>query len=85
LISRLESCTKGAVQGTPGLHAEAAGNGFASSRQAAGRLVWDITLCLGASAYVALVLFDDVEGPLLSMALIILLAYELIQPHLSNR
>ena len=84
MITRLESCTKDAFQGTPGPHAEAAGNGFAS-RQAAGRLVWDITLCLGASAYVALVLFDDVEGPLLSMAFIILLAYELIQPHLSNR
>ena len=84
MITRLESCTKDAFQGTPAPHAEAAGNGFASKR-AAGRLVWGITLCLGASAYVALVLFDDVEGPLLSMALIILLAYELIQPHLSNR
>jgi hypothetical protein len=84
LISRLESCTKDAVQGTPGPHAEAAGNGFVFKRAAA-RVVWDTTLCLGASVYVALVLFDDVEGPLLSMALIILLAYELIQPHLSNR
>jgi hypothetical protein len=28
----------------------------------------------------ALVLFDDVESPLLSMALIFLVAYELIQP-----
>ena len=83
MTTRLESSTKDAFPGTPGPHAEAAGNGFASSH-AAGRLVWDIALCLGASAYVALVLFDDVEGPLLSMALIILLAYEIVRSHPSN-
>jgi hypothetical protein len=33
----------------------------------------------------ALVLFDDVESPLLSMALIFLVAYTLIQPHVRNR
>ena len=84
MITKLESCTKDAAQGAPSPHAEAAGNGSASKRIAR-RLGRDIALCIGTSAYVALVLFDDVEGPLLSMALIILLAYELIQPHLSNR
>ena len=48
------------------------------------RLLWDMALCLGASAYVGLVLFDDLEGPLLSVALIFLLAFELVHPHLSN-
>ena len=38
-----------------------------------------------SAAYLALVLFDDVQSPLLSMALIFLVAYELIQPHLRNR
>jgi hypothetical protein len=33
----------------------------------------------------ALVLFDDVESPLLSMALIFLVAYALIQPHMPAR
>jgi hypothetical protein len=44
-------------------------------------MVWDVALGLCAAAYLALVLFDDVESPLLSMALIFLVAYALIQPH----
>lgn len=84
MITKQEFCTKGAVQGVPSPYAEAAADGSVSKRIAR-RLLWDIALCLGASAYVAVVLFDDVEGPLLSMALIILLAYELIEPRLSKR
>jgi hypothetical protein len=42
-------------------------------------------LGLCSVAYVVLVLFDDVQSPLLSMALIFLVAYELIQPHLRSR
>jgi hypothetical protein len=49
------------------------------------RVGWDVTLGLCATAYLAFVLFDDVESPLLSMALIFLVAYALIQPHLRNR
>jgi hypothetical protein len=45
----------------------------------------DVTLGLFAIAYLGFVLFDDVESPLLSMALIFLVAYALIQPHLRNR
>jgi hypothetical protein len=49
------------------------------------QVAWDVTLGLCASAYLAFVLFDDVESPLLSIALIFLVAYELVQPHLRNR
>jgi hypothetical protein len=49
------------------------------------QLARDITLGLCGFAYLALVLFDDVQSPLLSMVLIILVAYELIQPHLRSR
>jgi len=49
------------------------------------RVVWDVTLGLCAAAYLALVLFGDVESPLLAMALILLVAYALIQPHVRNR
>jgi hypothetical protein len=42
-------------------------------------------LGLCASGYLAFVLFDDVESPLLSIALIFLVAYELIQTHVRNR
>jgi hypothetical protein len=46
---------------------------------------WDVALGLCATAYLAFVLFDDVESPLLSMALIFLVAYALVQPHVRNR
>jgi hypothetical protein len=49
------------------------------------QLAWDVLLGLCSSAYLVLVLFDDVQSPLLSMALIFLVAYELIQPRLRNR
>jgi hypothetical protein len=49
------------------------------------RVGWDVTLGLCATAYLAFVLFDDVESPLLSMTLIFLVAYALIQPHMRNR
>ena len=74
-ITRLESCTKDADHGAPSAHAGTP----ADSRRV--RAVWDFTLGLCAAAYLALVLFDDVESPLLSMALIFLVAYALIQPH----
>jgi hypothetical protein len=45
------------------------------------RFGWDVTLAVCAVAYLALVLFDDVESPLFSLALFILVAYELIEPH----
>jgi hypothetical protein len=79
LITRLESCTKDADQGAPSVHAETP----ADSRRV--RVGWDVALGLCAAVYLALVLFDDVESPLLSMALIFLVAYALIQPHVRNR
>jgi hypothetical protein len=79
LITKLESCTKDAHHGEPSAHAGAP----ADSRRV--RLAWDATLGLCTAAYLTLVLFDDVESPLLSMALIFLVAYALIQPHVRNR
>jgi len=45
----------------------------------------EVGLGLCAVGYLALVLFDDVESPLLSMALIFLVAYALIHPHVRHR
>jgi hypothetical protein len=75
LITRQESYTK---------HAEPRAHDPASDGVRA-QLARDILLGICGSAYLALVLFDDVQSPLLSMALIFLVAYELIQPHLRNR
>jgi hypothetical protein len=44
-----------------------------------------VVLGLGVLGYLALVLFDDVESPLLAMALIVLVAYELVQSHRGRR
>jgi hypothetical protein len=83
LITRLESYTKDAAQdapphaGTPAQDAQAG--------EARARLVKDVTVGLGVAAYLALVLFDNIESPLLSIALVVLVAYELVQPHRRNR
>jgi hypothetical protein len=83
LITRLESYTKDAAHdppphaGTPAQDAQAA--------EVRARLVKDLTLGLGVSVYLAFVLFDNIESPLLSIALVILVAYELVQPHMRNR
>jgi hypothetical protein len=79
LITRLESCAKDTDQRAPAAHAETPAG---SCRVQAG---WDVALGLCAAAYLALVLFDDIESPLLSMALIFLVAHALIQPHVRNR
>jgi hypothetical protein len=67
------------AQGAPSPQAEAP----AGSRRV--RVGWDVTLGLCAVAYLAFVLFDDVESPLLSIALIVLVVYALIEPHVRNR
>ena len=80
MITKQESYTKSAVViGSPY-------NAITENESAPpiSRLIWDIALCLGASVYVVLVLFDDLEGPLVSLALIFLLAFELVHD-LSNR
>ena len=83
MITRLESCTKDVTQGSSSRHAELPAHDPASGVRA--QIAWDIMLVLCGAAYVVLVLFDDVQSPLLSMALIFLVAYELIQPHLRSR
>lgn len=45
----------------------------------------DIALALGAAGYLLLVLFDGIESPFLSIGLIGLVGYKLVQPHLRNR
>ena len=84
MITRLESYTSNAVQGAPSTHTESPTQESAS-RRVRSRAAWDVTLGLCAAAYLAFVLFDDVESPLLSIALIVLVAYALIQPHVRNR
>ena len=79
MIIRLESYTNDVVQGAPSPQAENQGD----SRRT--RVGWDVTLGLCAVAYLAFVLFDDVESPLLSIALMVLVAYALIEPHVRNR
>lgn len=69
MITRLESCTKEQSPRLPDRH----------------RLFWDITLGLCAAGYLALVLFDGVESPLFSLALIAVVGYKLVQPRLRNR
>ena len=84
MITRLESCTKDADQGAPSPRAATPARD-SESRGARSQVAWDVTLGLCAIAYLALVLFDDVESPLLSLALIVLVAYELIQPHVRSQ
>jgi hypothetical protein len=83
LIIRLEFYTNEVVHGAPSPRAEDQSENQADSRRV--RVGWDVTLALCAVAYLAFVLFDDVESPLLSIALIVLVAYALIQPHVRNR
>lgn len=47
-------------------------------------MVWDITLAVCALGYLAVVLFANVESPVLSLTFIVLVAYELIQPRLHH-
>ena len=84
MITRPESYTKDAAQSGP---PPRAGNPAqdAHACEVRARLVKDVTLGLCASAYLALVLFDSMESPLLSIGLIVLVAYELVQPHMRNR
>jgi hypothetical protein len=84
LITRLESYTNDVVQGAPSLQAEVPDRA-SESRGARSQVGRDVTLGLCAIAYLTFVLFDDVESPLLSLALIILVAYVLIQPHVRSR
>jgi hypothetical protein len=83
LITRLESYTKDAAQRRPSPHGETSGQDAHAEVRA--RLVKDVTLGLCVSVYLALVLFDNIESPLLSIGLIVLVAYELVQPHMRNR
>lgn len=58
---------------------------YSTKARPAGRWLWDVVLGLGVVGYLALVLFDDVECPLLAMMLIGLVAYELVQSHRARR
>ena len=80
MITRLESYTSDSTRGGPP-------PGATETSNVAGRVrvYWDLALGVCAVAYLTLVLFDDVESPLLSLALIILVANALVQPRLRNR
>jgi hypothetical protein len=81
--TRLEPYANDVVQGALSPHTKIPVQDSASGglRSHAAR---DVILGLCACAYLGLVLFDDVESPLLSLALIALVAHELIQPHVRN-
>lgn len=49
------------------------------------RLIRDAVLALAAAAYIALVLFDDVESPLISLVLLALVGYELVKSRAANQ
>ena len=78
MITRLESYTNDVVQGALSPHTETPVQDSVSMGLRA-QAAWDVMLGLCACAYLGLVLFDDVESPLLSLALIALVAHELFQ------
>jgi hypothetical protein len=84
LITRLESCTNGVSQNVPAPRAKSPAQDRADGGLRS-QVAWDLLLGLCTSAYLALVLFDDMESPLVAMALVFLVAYELIQPRAKGR
>ena len=84
MITRLESYTKDAAQNEPSPRAELPDQD-PHACEVRTRLLRDVTVGLGVFAYLAFVLFDNIESPLLSIALLVLVAYELVQPHMRNR
>ena len=66
MITRPESCTR---------------EDHASSPPLRGRTLWHLALALGGVTYLALVLFYEVESPVFSIVLILLVAYELVRSH----
>jgi hypothetical protein len=83
LITKLESYTNHAVHEATAPQVRPAQNAGSSGVRT--HVAWDVTLALCTLGYLAMVLFDDVESPLLSLALMVVVAYELIQPHVRNR
>jgi hypothetical protein len=49
------------------------------------RLTWDVVLALCTTVYLLLVLFDDLESPLLSIALIGMVSYTLARNPVRRR
>jgi hypothetical protein len=70
LITRLEPCVK---------------SERAPTRRASPTLIQDVALGVGALGYVLIALFDDVESPLITLLVVVLVAYWLVRPHLRNR
>ncbi len=84
MTTRLEPCANDVVQCALSPHDEIPVQDSASGGMRS-HVARDVALGLCACAYLGLVLFDDVESPLLSLALIALVAHELIQPHVRNQ
>ena len=84
MTTKLEYCTKDTILNEPPSRSDR-GLSQSPSKWMRVMLIRDAALALGVSAYLALVLFDDIESPLISLALIILVTYELFRPHLSRR
>ena len=84
MTTKPEYCTKDAVLNEPPSPSD---RGFsqAPAKWMRVMLIWDAALAVGVAAYLALVLFDDIESPLISLALIMLVTFELLRPHLNRR
>ena len=57
----------------------------APTRRASPTLGQDFALGVGALGYVLIALFDDVESPVITLLVIVFIAYWLVRPHLRNR
>jgi hypothetical protein len=49
------------------------------------RACWDLTICGAGLVYMALVLFVNLDSPLFGLMLIVLAAYQLLEPHRHKR
>lgn len=88
MITRPEFCTKESVHSVLEVPDEVPGEApsrASPSGRAGARVIRDVALGLFATGYLALVLFDGVESPVLSAALIILVARALVQAHAGQR
>lgn len=81
MTTRLESCTEHvAGPRSPVRPAPAAGG--SGPRRTHSHAIWDIALGVSTAVYLALVLFDDIESPVISILFGVLVTYDLVQPHL---
>lgn len=75
MITKMAPCIKDLAKDAPPPHAGQPTQQPSANLRA--QLTWDVVLALCTTVYLALVLFDDLESPLLSVALICMVSYTL--------